>query len=96
MVLLQLEDDELVKTGKLKKVNNILQNSGLLQKLTGWKEILADKASKNELVDIKRINFLERLNEYLDPKFYQSEQARKGQAMSDIYVYGAYLKPGFH
>ena len=94
MTLLQIEEDEMIKTGKLKKINNILRNSIILMKLMGWEEILADRTLRSELQEIKRINYIKRLDKVLDSKKIITRD--NAGSLSDIYLYATYLKPGFH
>ena len=54
----------------------------LKSKLQGWENLIKDKCLQNELMDIKSINI---------PNLKASED----QGL-DIYVYAAFLKPGYH
>ena len=50
-------DDQLSSKADNEDVHLVSETEKLLFKFNGWNKVLADKCLKNELEDIKRINF---------------------------------------
>ena len=59
----------------------VLDQLGINEMLSGWPQILDDKCNRNELTDVHQIN---------SPDFTEEIEQK------DIFVYSNYLPPGYH
>ena len=87
-IFTMLQADDALSTRVDEEINLVSETEKLQFKINGWNKVLVDKCLKNELEDVKRINFPERI---CNPGFNElkSEQIK-------IWAYAAYLAPGLH
>ena len=61
---------------------NLLENLQITKKMEGWNLILDDKCTNNELTDVQNVNM---------PNLKKDAVSKL-----DVYIYSAFLPPGYH
>ena len=90
-------DSEIIKNSIIKYLESEdadkLQDAAILDRLKGWNKLLHQKCNINQVVDMLAINQPEMVQKsnYLNEKYVSFEDPNR-----DIFVYAAFLEPGYH